>query len=96
MPGPSSLQHALDRARHDRHDRPAALPTDFADLVMARLPRLAARLTPRPAELFAMATAAVLTAVAISHIARPLDTPASPPPLAGFAGSSGPTLFIAP
>jgi len=91
MSGPSSLQHTLDRAWCDR---PAALPADFADHVMARLPGPATRRAPRPAEALAMAAAVVLTAVAISLMARPREAPSGPPPLAGFAGTSGRTLFV--
>ena len=91
MPGPSSLQRTLDLARHDR---PAALPADFADHVMARLPGPATRRAPRPVEAFAMAAAAVLTAVAISLMARPREAPSGPPPLAEFGGASGRTLFV--
>ena len=93
MSGPSSLQHSLDLARHNR---PAALPPNFADHVMARLPGSVARTAPRPAETFAMAAAVVLTALAISLIARPREAPSSPPPLAGFTGTSSRTLFVAP
>jgi hypothetical protein len=93
MSGPTSLQHTLERARHDR---PAALPADFADQVMARLPLSAARPASHPAEAFAMAAAVILTAVAISLIARPREAPSGPPPLAGFTGTSGRTLFVAP
>lgn len=94
MPGPSSLQRTLDLARHDR---PAALPADFADHVMARLPVPASLRAPRPIEAFAMAAAIVLTAVAISLVARPRDARSTPPPLAEFGGASGRTLFtVAP
>jgi hypothetical protein len=93
MSGPTSLQHTLERARHHR---PAALPADFADQLMARLPQSAARSPARPAEALAMAAAVVLTAVAISLMARPREAPSGPPPLAGFTGSSGRTLFVAP
>jgi len=41
-----------------------------------------------------MAAAVVLTAVAISLMARPREAPSGPPPLAGFAGTSGRTLFV--
>lgn len=91
MFGPSSLQHTLDRARHDH---PAALPADFADGVMARLPGSATRPKPHPAEALALAAAAVLTAVAISLVARPRDTGSAPPPLAEFSGASGRALFV--
>jgi hypothetical protein len=91
MPGPSSLQRTLELARHDR---PAALPADFADHVMARLPGPATRRTPRPAEAFAMAAAIVITAIAISLAARPRDARATPPPLVEFGGASGRTLFV--
>lgn len=91
MPGPSSLQRTLDLARHDR---PAALPADFADHVMARLPVPATLRAPRPAEALAMAAAVVLTAVAISLMARPREAPSAPPPLAEFGGAAGRTLFV--
>ena len=92
MPGPSSLQRTLDLARHDR---PAALPVDFADHVMARLlPEPAIRPGTRPAEAFAMAAAIVLTAIAISLVARPREARSTPPPLAEFGGATGRTLFV--
>lgn len=93
MSGPSSLQHTLDLARHNR---PAALPADFAASVIARLPGPDSRRVLRPAEALAMAAAAVLTAVAISLVARPRDPGSIPPPLAEFGGVSGRTLFVAP
>ena len=91
MPGPSSLQHTLSRARHDR---PATLPADFADHVMARLHGPATRRAPRPAEALAMAAAIVLTAIAISLAARPRDARSTPPPLAEFGAASGRTWFV--